>query len=260
MPELLVLEVVRADLDSGSPLRRALAADVLEVADQLLLLGVDRDHRLACRERRLRRSVDVAELRVAVGMLARPPGSSRSPAGCSRAAATAARPSGRRPGGPARAAPRRACARSWRSSAAALGVAARLASTSRSRSASVGSSRQRLRPAPGAHPARRKRSPDSARATPAIVDGASPSPAPPPPSRPPARARLAAAHSRRPLIELARPKALPDRLLIDHAQALHRAHPSTALILPGPKPVRGDGQSRSEVRRRRRSSPAPVRE
>src|SRR5215212_3347448 len=50
----------------GAPLAPA----VLKVAEQLLLLGVDRDHRLAVPERRRDRLVDVLELRVAVGMLA----------------------------------------------------------------------------------------------------------------------------------------------------------------------------------------------
>jgi len=39
---------------------------VLEVSDQLLFLGVDRDHRLACLQRGLGRLADVMKLRVAV--------------------------------------------------------------------------------------------------------------------------------------------------------------------------------------------------
>jgi len=49
-------------------LRAPFAPAVLEIADQLLLLGVDRDRRLARRKRRLHLRVDVAELGVAVGM------------------------------------------------------------------------------------------------------------------------------------------------------------------------------------------------
>ena len=60
-------EIVHADL-----LRLALglpfAAAVLEIADQLLLLGVDRDHRLAGRRGRFHLIVDVAELRIAIRM------------------------------------------------------------------------------------------------------------------------------------------------------------------------------------------------
>ena len=46
------------------------AAAVLEVADQLLLLGVHRDHRLARGQERFRRRVDVGELGVAIGVAA----------------------------------------------------------------------------------------------------------------------------------------------------------------------------------------------
>jgi hypothetical protein len=45
-----------------------LPAQVLEVADQLLLLGVDRDGWFARRDRRLDRGVDALELGVAVRM------------------------------------------------------------------------------------------------------------------------------------------------------------------------------------------------
>src|SRR3954452_10758725 len=49
--------------------RAKLAAAVLAVANQLLLLRVDRDHRLAGGLERLHRRIAVLELRVAVGML-----------------------------------------------------------------------------------------------------------------------------------------------------------------------------------------------
>src|SRR5690349_7470115 len=58
----------------GPALRAQFAAGVLEVADQLLLLGVHRDGRLARRDRRLHRCVDVGELGVAVGMVRPLPG------------------------------------------------------------------------------------------------------------------------------------------------------------------------------------------
>ena len=45
-----------------------LPAVVLEVSDQFLLLRVDGDHRLACRQRLLHLSIDIAELGVPVGM------------------------------------------------------------------------------------------------------------------------------------------------------------------------------------------------
>ena len=54
---------------SGSPLRLPLPSRVLEVADQLLLLGVDGDDRHAPLDAVLRLGVDVLELRVAIGML-----------------------------------------------------------------------------------------------------------------------------------------------------------------------------------------------
>ena len=68
MSELLVLEVVTADLDR--PARGfKLAADRLEIADQLALLRVHADHRLTRRERRADRLGDVLKLRVTIGML-----------------------------------------------------------------------------------------------------------------------------------------------------------------------------------------------
>src|SRR5262249_11408948 len=53
----------------GFPLGAQLAPTVLEVADQLLLLGVDRDGRLALALEALDTGVDVLELPVAVGVL-----------------------------------------------------------------------------------------------------------------------------------------------------------------------------------------------
>ena len=52
----------------GLALGAVLTAAILEIADQFLLLGVDRDRRLARRQRRLHLIVEVTELRVAVGM------------------------------------------------------------------------------------------------------------------------------------------------------------------------------------------------
>ena len=49
-------------------LRAILAAIVTEVPDQFLLLGVDRDHRLLFGQRRGHLGVDVAELRIPVGV------------------------------------------------------------------------------------------------------------------------------------------------------------------------------------------------
>ena len=69
LAELWVFEVVGADLDRLAG-RAPLTPAVLEVADQLLLLGVDRYHRLAGGHRARDRGVYVLELRVAVGMLA----------------------------------------------------------------------------------------------------------------------------------------------------------------------------------------------
>jgi hypothetical protein len=47
----------------------AIAPGILEVADEFLLLGVDRDRRVACGKRRLHAIVDVAELGIAIGWL-----------------------------------------------------------------------------------------------------------------------------------------------------------------------------------------------
>ena len=54
---------------SGSPLRRHVRPRILEVADQFLLLGVDRDRRLLLPLRRAHASRDIAKLRIPVGML-----------------------------------------------------------------------------------------------------------------------------------------------------------------------------------------------
>ena len=53
----------------GLALRPPFATGVPEIADQLLLLGVDRDRRLARRERFGHPVVDVVELRIAVGIV-----------------------------------------------------------------------------------------------------------------------------------------------------------------------------------------------
>ena len=55
----------------GLPLRTVFTTTVLEVADQFLFLGIDRDRRLPRGQRLLHLLIDVAELLVAVGM-ARP--------------------------------------------------------------------------------------------------------------------------------------------------------------------------------------------
>jgi hypothetical protein len=61
-------EVVGVDLD-WHPRGRPFPATVLELADQLFLLGVHRDHRLARRKRRLCGLVDQLELGVAIGVI-----------------------------------------------------------------------------------------------------------------------------------------------------------------------------------------------
>jgi len=53
---------------SGSPLGRHSRPPVLEVPDQLLLLGVYRDDRIARRHGRLGQRVDAGELGVAIGV------------------------------------------------------------------------------------------------------------------------------------------------------------------------------------------------
>ena len=67
LAELLVLEVVDAH-ELWLALQMPLAPAVLEVADQLLLLAIDRNHGPAGNDRRLRGLVDVLKLGVAVGM------------------------------------------------------------------------------------------------------------------------------------------------------------------------------------------------
>jgi len=73
LAQLLVLEVVHPHqlrLTLGSPF----SPEVLEIADQLLLLGVHADHGLMAIDRALGDRVDVPELRVTVGMLRALPG------------------------------------------------------------------------------------------------------------------------------------------------------------------------------------------
>ncbi len=65
--EFLDQEVVHPDLFRVA-LRAILAAIVPEVADQFLLLGVDRDHRLLFGQSSGHLGVDMGELRVPVGM------------------------------------------------------------------------------------------------------------------------------------------------------------------------------------------------
>jgi hypothetical protein len=68
LAQLGVFEVVHVDL-LGGPLGRPFLAAVLELADQLFLLGVHADHRLARGERGRGPLVEVAELAVPVGVL-----------------------------------------------------------------------------------------------------------------------------------------------------------------------------------------------
>jgi hypothetical protein len=68
LPQSLDFEVVDTHR-LGLALAAQLSTAILEVAHQLLFLRVDRDRRLAGGERRLHLSVDVLELRIAVGML-----------------------------------------------------------------------------------------------------------------------------------------------------------------------------------------------
>ena len=53
----------------GRALWAPFASGVLEIADELPLLGVDRDRRLACRKRSFHPIVDVVELRVTIGIV-----------------------------------------------------------------------------------------------------------------------------------------------------------------------------------------------
>ena len=64
--ELLVLEVVDTH-ELGLALRSPFPPLVLEVADELLLLGIHADHRPARRDRCLGGLIDVRKLSVAVG-------------------------------------------------------------------------------------------------------------------------------------------------------------------------------------------------
>ena len=176
--------------------------------------------------------------------------SSRWPAGCSRARAAAAPPSVARPRGRARAARRRACARSWPSSAAAARDRRDSSgSTRRSRSAtSVGSvSASGLRPPPG----RRTRPGVERLARLKLAQPRadrllrrSPSPAPPPRSRP-ARASAppppptAAADARR-----ARPPA-PDSA---RRSRPHRSHTNVTPCEPRTLPTYFCGYSALRLR------------
>ena len=69
LAQLLVHEVVDADL-FGLAAGALLPSAVLEISDQLLLLGVNRDHRLAAPLERLDRGVDVLELGIPVWVAA----------------------------------------------------------------------------------------------------------------------------------------------------------------------------------------------
>ena len=67
-PEFGNGEIVHANI-LGFALRPPFAPSVLEVADQFLLLGVDRDRRLACGQRCRHLLIDVAKLPVAIRMV-----------------------------------------------------------------------------------------------------------------------------------------------------------------------------------------------
>ena len=67
--QFLVLEIVGVDLDRPT-LRAIVAAAVLELTEQLLLLRVDRYHRLIVGLKLLDLGVDIFELSVAIGMFA----------------------------------------------------------------------------------------------------------------------------------------------------------------------------------------------
>jgi len=67
-PEFGNDEVVDADLVGGA-LRPPVTTRVLEIADEFLLLGIDRDRRRAGAPRVLHLIVDIVELRVAIGMV-----------------------------------------------------------------------------------------------------------------------------------------------------------------------------------------------
>ena len=69
LAEFLVFKIVGVDLDRPA-LRAIVAAAVLELAEQFLLLGVDRYRRLIGRVKLLYLGVDIFELSVAVGMFA----------------------------------------------------------------------------------------------------------------------------------------------------------------------------------------------
>src|SRR6202166_355731 len=69
LAQFLVLEIVGVDLDRPT-LRAIVAAAVLGLAEQFLLLRVDRYHRLILRLKRPDFGVDIFELGVAIGMFA----------------------------------------------------------------------------------------------------------------------------------------------------------------------------------------------
>jgi hypothetical protein len=73
VPELLVLEVVAANLDRLA-LGLELPANRLEITDQLTLLGIDADHRLTRGNRLCDRPRDVLKLRVTIRVLGALPG------------------------------------------------------------------------------------------------------------------------------------------------------------------------------------------
>src|ERR1700730_5492316 len=103
----------------GLTLRTLLTAAVLEIADQLLLLGIDRDRRLPRGQRLLHLSIDIPRLGIAVGMASSPRGSCDWPAGCTPDRAEDRPPHCDQCDGQAHEARLPSCAGSWRSTAAA---------------------------------------------------------------------------------------------------------------------------------------------
>ena len=152
---------------SGCPAGRHSGPGVLVRADQFLLLGVHADHRVTRGQVRLGLLVEVAELGVAVGVLAALDGLG---VGLQAETLLAQQPGHgvrRRPGDPPRSAPRPACGSTASSSTAATRVPApgrlhqrqqrRDATPDRSRSASCGrrrARRTRSEAAPARPPAR----------------------------------------------------------------------------------------------------------
>src|SRR5450631_13377 len=68
VPEILVLEVVAANLDRP-PARLPLPPDRLEITDQLALLGIDRDRGLTHRKRAANGLIEMPKLRVTIGLI-----------------------------------------------------------------------------------------------------------------------------------------------------------------------------------------------